>query len=220
MKKYVFSAVCAIFLSTFSGTLSAQTKVIPRFGYGLCAGASYSSLTLSDVKSTAANGTGTLTRKYASGDAVLGFHAGMFARFRFLKFGVQPEVLFSHTGGNIEVTDPNNSQALGDVQRVNFSRLDVPLMFNWYPMHFLRLQLGPVGSYNLSAKINEETIPDAQTMSWGWQTGLGIDVERVFVNLKYENSLSRLQNNYFKTQGATFKQGNQQFILSVCYNLM
>ncbi|SFC68880.1 Outer membrane protein beta-barrel domain-containing protein [Flexibacter flexilis DSM 6793] len=207
--KHLFSLITLLGLMNCSWAQS-----VPKFSYGPRVGVNYANMTIEDVQSQ------INSRKYSAGDAVLGFHAGIFTRFRSQQYAIAPEILFSTTGGNIKVTDASTGQALGDVQQVRFTRLDVPVMLNWFPFgKIARLQAGIVGSYNISSKVNDETIPDAKSFAFGYQAGIGVDISKIFVDLRYEGSLTQFQNDYFQSQGTTFKQNNQQFILSVGYSL-
>ena len=68
-----------------------------------------------------------------------GMHAGVFLEFRFNKFAIQPEVLYSTEGGEIEV-DMNN-ETLN--HNLNLDYVIVPLMFKYYLTNSIAVEAGP-----------------------------------------------------------------------------
>lgn len=65
-----------------------------------------------------------------------GFHAGGFALFKFGAFGIQPEVLFSQQGSNVQL-------ASGQDIDTQISYINVPVIFKLYTPIGLNIQVGP-----------------------------------------------------------------------------
>jgi len=120
------------------------------------------------------------------GDAELGFQYGIFARVKVPIIGlyVQPELLFSQT----ESTITSGAQ---DVD-LSFNRLDVPVMIGG-KIGPLRINAGPAFSFLTSAESDVAgTITDIKdnygSTTVGFQAGIGIDILKFVIDLKYEGS--------------------------------
>lgn len=127
------------------------------------------------------------------GDAIFGFHAGLFARITMLNLYVQPEVLFTSNGGKIEFQDGASKQ----IAEYEFNKLDVPIMVGLKLSKLLRIQVGPVASLLLKADakeggVTQDVKDNYKNATIGYQAGIGVDIGRVILDLKYEGNLSKL----------------------------
>ncbi|OQX97490.1 MAG: hypothetical protein B6I24_08630 [Bacteroidetes bacterium 4572_128] len=77
----------------------------------------------------------TSWKKAASGDPKLGFHLGGFARLTIFGIYLQPELLFTHTKGDIVQNNQSNLQ--------KFNKLDMPIILG-YKILFFRIGAGPL----------------------------------------------------------------------------
>jgi hypothetical protein len=115
-----------------------------------------------------------------------GFHGGGFVLFKFAKFGLQPEVLFSQQGTKVKF----NSQDLD----ANYSYINVPVILKLYTVAGINLQVGPQFGFVSSAKqdmvdqfgnvqnsqdvkdqIKKSDISAAFGVGWDLPFGLSID---------------------------------------------
>ena len=115
-----------------------------------------------------------------------GYHAGIFAKFKFAFIGISPELQYSFQiidfeDPNIITPDKNSSQ--------ESAYLDLPIMLRFYLPGGLNFQLGPQFSYLMSAKQITHTT-DAETnikdellnsnisinLGIGWDLPFGLDV--------------------------------------------
>lgn len=85
----------------------------------------------------------------ASYDSRAGFHAGVFLRGRFGNAGLQPELLLFTQQGDFKT-------ALYTA-RESFTYLSIPVMFKFYPVGGLNLQLGPQFGFLLDGEREYET---------------------------------------------------------------
>lgn len=162
-----------------------------------------------------------------SGDAAVGFHAGLFARVSVLGFYVQPEALFTSTTGNI-VLEESVTQNARSVQELTYNKIDVPVMVGVKIGPVLRVFAGPTFSYILSQDIREEgtsVIADIEQnfneANVGFQAGLGLDISKLVIDLKYENNLSVLGESVtFRNQTFPTDMRNRLFQLSVGWKLL
>ncbi|MFK7949302.1 MAG: porin family protein [Saprospiraceae bacterium] len=133
------------------------------------------------------------------GSSHFGFHVGGFARVTVKNLFFQPEVLFNTRGHDYTVydTDGNIQEVLED----RFSTLDIPLIIG-YKFSSLRFQAGPVGSMTLTNandlvdyfQEQEDLVSTLQGFNWGWQVGLGLDISKFMIDIKYEGNFQPVGN--------------------------
>lgn len=81
-----------------------------------------------------------------------------------------------------------------------------------------RVQIGPVFSLLLSAKEGEKDIKEYyNSITIGWQSGVGFDVWKMVIDLKYEGNLSRFGN---EIAGIRTNHGYALWVLSVGVNIL
>ncbi|MDN5199875.1 porin family protein [Fulvivirgaceae bacterium BMA10] len=158
-------------------------------------------------------------------DASFGFHAGLFTRLTIAGFYVQPEALFTSSGGTIEV-DGNGGSLTRQAVDLKFNKLDVPVMFGTKFLKIFRLQAGPVVNLllNADAKTNAGDIDIKESYknaTVGYQAGVGLDISKLTIDLKYEGNLSSIGDN-LNLLGQSFQtdQRNRQLILSLGIKLI
>jgi hypothetical protein len=135
----------------------------------------------------------------AAGDAEVGFHAGLFTRVSILGFYVQPEVLFTSTSGNIVIDDEDVTSNYEAVQNLTYNKLDVPVMVGIKIGKIIRVNAGPSFSFILSGDFRDDAAgaidqvkQDYESANVGYQVGIGLDISKLVIDLKYENNLSAL----------------------------
>ena len=159
--------------------------------FGLTGGVSSSSVRVSDIITTDDN---SAEYHIDSFNPAVGFHFGGFARVQISKFFLQPQLLFSSTGGEVRIRDVKIDTAFFRTQR--FNRVDIPVLAG-YKLGFLRLEAGPVATFTLSRKNDlfdwAGYKEDFNKASIGYQAGLGVDLfKKITLDLRYEGSLSKL----------------------------
>ncbi|MEQ9442169.1 MAG: porin family protein [Cyclobacteriaceae bacterium] len=159
----------------------------------------------------------------AAGDASVGFHAGLFARFSILGFYVQPEALFTSSGGQITYTDPQSN--LTEVKDMEYNKIDVPVMLGFKIGPLFRVNAGPSFSLLLNADAREDgTVQEVKdnysNASVGFQAGVGVDISKLTLDLRYENNLSSFGEEV-SFMGQTFETDlrNQLWVLSLGFKL-
>jgi hypothetical protein len=152
---------------------------------------------------------------FNNGSSVVGYEAGIFARFGSSVY-LQPEVYLGSTGGNF-------SDANGYSGTVRFTNLNVPLLiglkFGEDDLNF-RIMGGPVFSYNISTNQTQTanfkyTYPDFSGYSnstLGLQGGFGVDIGPITTDVRYEGGLSQVNES--------FKQRQSLWLLSVGFKFL
>lgn len=168
-----------------------------------------------------------------AGDSEVGFHAGLFTRISLVGFYIQPEVLFTSASGNIVLDDQSVTNNVESIQQITYNKIDVPVMLGIKIGPLFRLNAGPTFSYILSQDIREEGTSVINSISQnyneanvGFQVGVGLDISKLVIDLKYENNLSVLGEDVtFPTPGGgqtTFPTDmrNRLFQLTVGWKLL
>ncbi len=151
----------------------------------------------------------------SSGNATTGFHAGIFSRITLGFLYIQPEALFTQSGGEIKLNDG----VLNEIREVKFNKLDFPVMLGTRFLKVFRVQAGPTLSLLLDANVEgleEEIKSGYKDATIGYQAGVGLDLWSLVLDLKYEGNLSTFGDELF---GFATNQTNNQWILSVGFKL-
>jgi hypothetical protein len=211
MMKKILAILLVVFI-----TIPAFTQV----KFGLKAGVSTTSLTMSDVK-TVTSGSTTYTIDAIS-TAKYGFHGGAFVRVTLFGVFIQPEFLFSTRSNEYTVTNVTTVTApVSYVAKQNFNRFDIPIMVG-LKLGPLRLNAGPSGSILINspkALINDQNYKSVYSkMTFGYQAGIGVDLLNTLTfDLRYEGSLKKYQNQIQNTTGKKYNLDDRPnaFLLSV-----
>lgn len=183
MKKVIFVLALA---AIFTTTAQAQFKA------GIKGGVTTYNMKLGDflvTNSDAASDFGLAVK-----DAKFGYQFGLWARIgRGLH--IQPEVLFSTNKVEYEIQD-GNDVFLGEE---TYTNIDVPIMAG-IKLGPLRAQAGPVariflGSDDKLANVIDDYQSDHDRLKIGYQAGIGLDLWRVALDLRYEGSLRHFGDN-------------------------
>jgi hypothetical protein len=158
------------------------------------------------------------------GNSKFGMQFGVFGRIQIVGFFVQPEVLFSHSSGEVLLTDVSAAKVYTETQK--FNKVDVPVIVGW-KLGPARIGLGPVASFmlnekdgfkdKLSALSGDVTKSNFKNATFGYQVGVGLDLlKKITLDLKYEGNLSVLGSG-INLGGTNYKfdQRNPQWIFSV-----
>ncbi len=206
MKKLSFAIVMLLLIG--NGTVFAQI-----FSVGLKGGVSATTVQID--QSFDLDGT---TIKYTGGDAKLGFHAGLYTRLKIPVIGLylQPEALYVSSGGNVNVSE-DGSVSVSDV---HFSKIDVPVMLGIRFVKVLRLYVGPNFSFLVNANTSEDLNLTFKPAVVAYQAGLGLDLGRFGMDLKYEGNMNALTDE-INIGGMSFSTDmrNPQVILSLAWRL-
>lgn len=165
------------------------------FQLGAKAGLSSSQLKVSE---TFIPGEDQETIYYKGGDAILGWHAGLYSRIKIWRIYVQPELLYSSTGGKIRISSDGIDYP--EVGKFKLDKLDIPIMLGFHITKGFRVFAGPSLSYLISDKSIWKTTREIFTQDFrkgtmGYQAGIGFDISTFSLDLKYEGNLSKLGNS-------------------------
>ena len=188
-------------------TLSSLSVYAQKNGFGIKGG----------LSSTQVNFEG---EQLVPSDAQMGYHLGVFARFGGVGFFVQPEVLFTQTSGKFKLELPPVSSISPTQYEAKFNRLDVPVMAGFRMFKIIRVMAGPIASFNIDSSLKNagQTVQniDFKNATFGYQTGVGVDLGNLSIEGKYEGGLSRFTEN---VGSYTTDNRLNQWVLSVGFKL-
>ncbi|MCR9290357.1 MAG: PorT family protein [Bacteroidetes bacterium] len=130
--------------------------------------------------------------KIAINEANYNFHFGGFVRGQIGNFYVQPEVLWNSNSVDFRVDDFGDG-LVSKVFKEKYNYLDVPLLVG-LKLGPLRVNTGPVGHIFMNSKSDFDGVDDFEArfkeFTMGWQAGIGLDIWKFMVDLKYEGNFS------------------------------
>ncbi|MFN8355627.1 MAG: porin family protein [Spirosomataceae bacterium] len=192
--------------------LQAQDSFV---SVGLRAGANLSTITTSEVQ-VQASGSNDVIRNNLKN--LTGFVGGVYVRIGG-KFYVQPELLVGAKGGTFEVVKAGGTPTSVDV---TYTNLDVPFLLGYKFFKVLRINAGPIASFNLSqnqgvadaikvytSQSIDKTIKDAII---GFQAGAGLTLGSLSLDVRYEGNFNEITKISF-SNAATQKQFDQKLSL-------
>jgi len=192
--------------------LQSQISIGPRFG-----------ISNSKVKVEENFNNNGEQISYETADSEVGIHAGAFARIEVLGIYVQPELLFTSSGGKVKVESEDRGE---EIWNLTYNKLDMPVMAGIKFLKILRVQAGPKFSLMLSSDardidVYENVENNYNQASVGYQAGIGIDISDIYIDLKYENNLSNVgQSISIGDQEFSTDTRNPLIMLIVGYNIL
>ncbi len=152
-------------------------------------------------------------------DANYGVHLGFFAQARIGKFFIQPEALFNSNSVEYRLNDFSDANVITTLKKESYQTLDLPIMMG-AKFGPLRLQAGPVGHVFINSRSELFDVDGYSQkfddMTWGYQAGIGLDLWKVIIDLKYEGSFTDFGDHMvFHGKQYSFDSAPGRFIASV-----
>lgn len=163
---------------------------------------------------------GTEEFKLALKDASYGIHGGLVLQVELGNVLLQPEVIFNSNSADLELEDlGTNTTEVATKEKYQY--LDIPVMLG-YRLGFLRLHAGPVGHIFLNSTSGLTDVEgfeeDFDSLTLGWQGGLGIDIGPLALDLRYEGNFNKFGDHItFGGQQYAFNQNPARFLAAVSY---
>ena len=125
-------------------------------------------------------------------DVPVGVHAGLFLQARLGKLVLQPELLYHSTRTDYRLAEILATETVESVRSEKVSKFEFPLLIA-YRWGALRLQAGPVGRFEIARSSELQGVADylenPTDFSLGYQVGVGLDVWRLLLDIKYDGSV-------------------------------
>ncbi|WP_196893215.1 porin family protein [Aureivirga marina] len=201
MKKLITSIACATALF-FSANSNAQ-----EVEFGAKAGINFSNAS-GDIKNNSAK---------------LGFYVGGLADIKISdKFSIQPELVYSLEGYNLETLTVDGASITTEDKPLNLSYLNVAGMAKYYITDGLNVEAGPQIGFLLGASFDGESeisgveIKDGyKSINFGLNFGAGYELESgLGFNARYALGLSSIAED---VDGESFSEKTATFSIGVFY---
>lgn len=139
-----------------------------------------------------------------------GYQLGGMTRITLPIIYIQPELLFTNSKSKYSWQNQKHT--------LTYKKIELPIMVGIKFIELLRLQLGPIFSFLISAKDNDiDVTSNYKRLAAGYQLSVGIDIKRFLIDLKYEGSLSKFGD---KLGGLCAEHRESLLILSIGINLL
>ncbi len=198
---------------------SALTTNAQFLKLGIKAGASTTNINAPELSILDINGVQNL--KLALKNAQYGIHGGVVIRVKIGNhFMIVPEVLLNSNKVDYSVIDINNSVVTDSILTEKYQYVDIPLMFG-YKSGPIRLHAGPVGHFYLNSTSELLDNIDGyeqnfENITLGWQAGLGLDLWKFTVDLRYEGNFSKFGDHIvFFGKEYAFDQSPSRLLASI-----
>lgn len=159
---------------------------------GIRAGAGLAQAGISDFNSAVSAIEGI-----ESGDREISFHAGAYLKIDLPIVFVQVEGIFNQMNQTASV-NPGNNQPLENIE-LDLSRMDFPILVGT-DLGPLRAMVGPVYSVNLSDLNDKVGSENLEAGTWGYQLGVGLQLSKLIIDLRYEGAFSPWASNLIVNQ--------------------
>lgn len=197
MKKMILAALLLI-----GGTAIAQST------YGIKGGLNYGATGDYENVSEAAEDASSIE----DGNNKTGYHLGIFGKFEFLGFFLQPELVYTSLNTEYNTFD------------YKIDKIDAPILVGLNVIGPLNIKAGPSFQYIMDNKLEGTSFSITEVeneLTVGYQLGAGITLGRLGVDLRYEGAFK--ENNAYSDAAAdnNFRIDSRpsQWILGVSYNL-
>ena len=182
-------------LFLFALVLAATVNANAQVNFGIKAGLSTTDISPEEIIQD------ELSLKINNADYSM--HFGVFLRGQAGIFFIQPEALLNSIKAEYELSDISGQSII----REKYTNVDVPVLMG-LKLGPIRLGAGPVAHFNIgkSSDINPElevVSRDYETLTFGYQAGVGIDIWRLNFDLRYEGNFNSF-GDHIALGGNTF----------------
>ncbi|MGW8123816.1 outer membrane beta-barrel protein [Roseivirga echinicomitans] len=154
----------------------------------------------------------------------IGYQFGLFAKIRVNNVYVQPEVLIANIQNRIDFLNYNGINGFNPSADFEFTTLEIPVSIG-VNIGNLRLDTGPGFSfmlsgdeYFLSKKI--DVTQDYNHMTLLWRIGLGVDLNYLLLDFKYEFGLSKTEESLSRLINRELVPRQSQLVFSIAYSVL
>lgn len=177
--------------------LAMNSAEAQTFKYGLRFGGATTAVNAKDQNIEGYDGADSLIINLQSSN--FGIHVGGFARVGYKDVYIQPEILFNTKSQEYTIANIQDPSIAAEVLEDKFTSLDIPVMVG-YKYSSLRFQGGVIGSMILTNSndlvdyfsTQEDLVSSLEGFNWGWQAGLGLDIGKFMIDLKYEGNFNKV----------------------------
>lgn len=181
-------------------------------------------LSTPDIKANNVNKFTVNNITLAVNEAKYGIHGGVWARFKILTFYVQPEILLNSSSTNYTLDSfrTGTTNVVSSIKNESYLNLDMPILLG-FKTSIVRIFAGPVGHLHLNSTSELKDVLTTyqqkfDAMRWGFQAGLGFNLSRLELDLRYEGNFGQYAN-HINVGGRTWETSSNpsRVIASLAY---
>lgn len=128
---------------------------------------------------------------FSEGKNTIGRHIGIYTKVQLSGFYIQQEFLFTHINAERFSEDFVTGGAALITKDITINRIDIPILLGKRILKNIRVQAGSIFSIPITNKLGVNDKYNRATI--GYQAGIGIDIDRLIVDLKYEGSFNTIE---------------------------
>mgnify|MGYP003134603806 FL=1 len=154
----------------------------------------------------------------------IGYQFGLFAKVRVNNVYVQPELLVSTAQSRLDFLNYDGVVGFNPSADFEFTTLEIPLSIG-VNIGNLRLDTGPGFSLMLSGNeyfLNERinVTQEYNQMTILWRFGLGLDINHLLLDFKYEFGLSKTEESLSRLIERELVPKQSQLVFSIGYSIL
>jgi hypothetical protein len=155
-------------------------------------------------------------------NARYGVHAGVFIQMQMGGFFIQPEILYNSTSVKYRIDSLFSGGSGSHFFTDSYRSIDFPVILG-LKSGPVRLGVGPVGHIVLESGTGFSAYDGFEAffedLLWGWQAGLGLDLWKLHIDLRYEGNFAKLGDhiNFFGRR-FDFATNNNRIIASLGFS--
>jgi len=149
----------------------------------------------------------------------VGYHGGITLQLRLNKLIIQPEAILNTINVNYKLSGRIGGIIDTILAKETIRNLDIPFMIG-FKSGVLRLNAGPVGHLYLDSSTDLFNVSgyseQFNKIEWGWQAGMGLDIWKITIDLRYEGNFSKFGDHIrFGDKSYAFSDNPARLIASV-----
>lgn len=176
------------------------------------------------VESTKYSGKNAQPNYKLEPDSRMGFHVGVVGRLNLAIFHVQPEIIYTRSGYNIDALSKSGIPGVDRVSetKIRTNRLDMPILAG-LRLAWFRFQAGPVFSLMTDASAKGGDFIDDIDISRptvSFMAGVGFDIGKINLDVRYHGNFNRYENGISfngVTNAHVYKSRHNSWLFSVGY---
>ena len=179
-------------LLLFTLSLLVSTVSFAQLRLGVKAGISSTNLDTEDLRILDENGLDRLG--IALDNSNVGIYGGFVLQAQFGAIILQPEIYYNSNSSDFKVTEFDNlGNTIDGIRDEKYQYLDIPILVG-AKLGPLRVMAGPQGNIFLNSTSGlfdfEGYKQDFETLTLGWQGGIGLDIRNLSLDVRYEGNFS------------------------------
>ncbi len=150
-----------------------------------------------------------------------GFQFGLYSRIKLFGLYIEPSFMLHTTSVNFTLNEIGDNGIANSIINERFTNLDIPVLVG-FKLLFFKAFVGPVAHLNIDSTSDLIDIAGYSQRfdraTYGFQTGLGFDIWKLRLGIKYEGNLSKFGDQMLMgNQNVSFDKRPSRIIANVGY---